>query len=113
MRIYTSANDPLDFCSKCFPLSEDKARELYANLGDGPDGRGNCFGYAEEHPDYDGENYHCCSCGKRLTALDSFVIRPDPERKGNYIVSQDSFVIGGSFLSIQNARDYIRAEILR
>lgn len=50
-RIYTSQSDPLDFCLACFP-SEDEAREQYGNLGDGPDGRGNCFSYEEgAHPD--------------------------------------------------------------
>ncbi len=32
-RIFTSASDPIDFCSKCFP-----------------DNRGDCFGYDHIHP---------------------------------------------------------------
>lgn len=66
MRIYTSNSDPLDFCKKCFP-SEQEAVERYAGLGDGPDGRGNCFGYDDEHPDYDEEGYRCEQCRVELT----------------------------------------------
>lgn len=60
-RIYTSDNDPLDFCKDCYP-SEDVAIKLYGNQGDGPDGRGNCFGHDAEHPDYQGEDYKCTTC---------------------------------------------------
>ena len=70
MRIYTSTNDPLDFCKKCFP-SEDEANDRYENLGDGPDGRGNCFGYEEDHPDYCGLNYKCVQCGVLLKDIDN------------------------------------------
>jgi hypothetical protein len=65
-RIYTSCSDPLDFCQRCFP-SEARAERAYGDVGDGPDGRGNCFGYDAEHPSYDGEDYTCERCGKRLT----------------------------------------------
>lgn len=65
MRIYTGWNDALDFCKSCFP-SEAEARKRY-NHGTGPDGRGNCFGYDDMHPDYDGEGYRCEKCGKMLT----------------------------------------------
>ena len=44
MRIYTSQSEPLDFCKECAP-SERHAMEEFGNCGDGPDGRGNCFGY--------------------------------------------------------------------
>ena len=44
MRIYTSANDPLDFCKRHFP-SEAAAELRYGNLGAGPDRRGNCFAW--------------------------------------------------------------------
>lgn len=64
-RIYNSLSEPIDFCKKCFP-SEAEAEEDYGNLGDGPDGRGNCFGYDCEHPDYSGEDYECENCGKLL-----------------------------------------------
>lgn len=70
-RIFTSQNDPLDFCAKCFP-SEQTAWDRYRTLGDGPDGRGNCFGYNEDHPAYeDDDNYYCELCNKRLTAKDN------------------------------------------
>lgn len=64
-RIYTSESDPLDFCAKCFP-SEAAARRKYGNLGDGPDGRGNCFSYDDDHPPYDNEEYSCHSCSALL-----------------------------------------------
>jgi len=69
MRIYTSANDPLDFCKRHTP-SEKTAEKRYGNVGDGPDGRGNCFAYDAEHPDYDGE-HKCRSCGRVLDETDS------------------------------------------
>jgi len=72
MRIYTSANDALDFCKSCFPKDKDRAYDKYGNLGDGPDDRGNCFSYDEEHPEYDGLDtpYECECCGKTLTSED-------------------------------------------
>lgn len=72
-RIYTSESEPLDFCKRCFPKTEEKAFELYGNVGDGPDNRGNCFGYDCEHPPYsdDGwDDYHCEKCKKKLTSND-------------------------------------------
>lgn len=71
-RIYTSANDPLDFCRKCFPKTEDAAKEEFGDVGEGPDGRGNCFDYDAFHPDYEGLGYKCCSCRKELTEEDDF-----------------------------------------
>lgn len=70
-RIYTGDNSPLDFCQKHFP-TEEEAKKLYGK-GEGPDGRGNCFGYDDDHPDYDGENYHCHQkgCEKLLTGVDN------------------------------------------
>jgi hypothetical protein len=75
-RIYDSANDPHDFCRACFP-DEDSAKELFANLGDGPDGRGNCYGYDAEHPPYSDEAelgsehaYRCEKCRRPLTYRD-------------------------------------------
>lgn len=69
-RIYTSASDPLDFCRRCFP-TEAAARARYGHVGEGPDGRGDCFGYDAEHPDYAGENYHCKKCRRALTDADN------------------------------------------
>lgn len=69
-RIYTSTSDPIDFCRGHFPKTE-KAALRYANMGDGPDGRGNCFGYDAEHPDYPDEGYKCHVCGKELTEVDN------------------------------------------
>jgi hypothetical protein len=66
VRIWTSDNDALDFHTRCAP-SEEVARKRYANRGDGPDGRGNCFGYDDDHPSYDGEGYRCTTCKKPLT----------------------------------------------
>jgi hypothetical protein len=64
-RVYTSENDALDFCSRHMP-GEAKARVLFGNKGDGPDGRGNCFEHGAEHPPYDDEMYRCHTCGCRL-----------------------------------------------
>jgi hypothetical protein len=70
-RIYTSQSDPLDFCNVHFPKSEEIAFKKYGNLGDGPDGRGNCFGYDADHPSYDDDPgwYRCEICKKKLTDL--------------------------------------------
>jgi len=66
-RIYTSQSDPLDFCIDDFPKTEADAFGWYGYLGDGPDGRGNCFSWDDDHPDYDeDEMYHCHICKKRL-----------------------------------------------
>ena len=65
MRIYTSENTPLDFCTACFP-PETVARNRYGNLGDGPDDRGNCFDWDADHPPYDENGYQCCGCGELL-----------------------------------------------
>jgi hypothetical protein len=69
-RVYDSANDPHDFCKKCFP-SEASAQAQFGDVGDGPDGRGNCYGYDAEHPDYDGTDYRCEKCDVALTMLDN------------------------------------------
>lgn len=68
-RIYSSASDPLDFHVACFP-TEDEAEELYGNVGDGPDDRGNCFSYDSEHPDYEEMGYRCQACHEPLTSDD-------------------------------------------
>ena len=69
-RIYTSANDPVDFCKKHFPKEAD-AHEEFGNVGEGPDGRGNCFDYEAYHPDYEGNQYVCKECDKELTDEDN------------------------------------------
>lgn len=69
-RVFTSANDPLDFCADCFPKTEQSAWDEYADMGEGPDGRGNCFAYDSDHPAYDCEDYKCCKCGKQLDVED-------------------------------------------
>jgi hypothetical protein len=71
-RIYTSASNPLDFCLVHYPKTEQRAFKAFGNRGDGPDGRGNCFGYDAEHPPYeDGEIYHCFTCKRKLTEKDN------------------------------------------
>lgn len=69
-RIYSSVSDPVDFCKDCFP-DEDDATDQYGNVGDGPDGRGNCFGYNADHPPYEGEGYTCEVCNKLLGEEDN------------------------------------------
>jgi len=74
MRIYTSTNDPLDFCKRCFPKTESEAFSVYGNLGDGPDNRGNCFDYDADHPNYDDfDDYRCEKCRKRLIEKDNYM----------------------------------------
>jgi hypothetical protein len=70
-RIYTSQSDPIDFCNRCFPQTEKDAFQRYGQLGDGPDSRGNCFGYQDDHPDYSELDYTCEKCGKLLTDRDN------------------------------------------
>jgi|LakMenEpi03Aug12_release.lakeMendotaPanAssembly.Ray.scaffolds.fasta_scaffold3091162_1 hypothetical protein len=70
-RIYDSASNPIDFCHRHFPKSEEDAFDLYGNGDDGPDDRGNCFGYDCEHPDYQDSHYRCHVCSSLLTAQDN------------------------------------------
>lgn len=72
-RIFTSRNDPLDFCKRCFP-GEKTAQARYSALGDGPDDRGNCFDYDAEHPSYDEQfpAYKCATCGHKLGEKDNY-----------------------------------------
>ncbi len=69
-RVYSSANDPLDFCEYCFP-DEDAALGVYGDVGAGPDERGNCFAYEADHPDYEYEDYLCTECQAPLTEDDN------------------------------------------
>lgn len=71
-RIYSSANDPLDFCKRCFPKTESAAEKKYAQDGPGPDNRGNCFTYDADHPPYECEDYRCHKCNKLLTEVDNY-----------------------------------------
>lgn len=65
-RIYTSESYPVDYCNRCFPKTEAKAFVLHGHDGDGPDDRGNCFGYDCDHPDYSDTDYKCEKCGVQL-----------------------------------------------
>lgn len=70
MRIYTSTDQIIDLCRGCAAKTpESVAEQKWGHLGDGPDGRGNCFAYDVPAPDYDdGDHYACDLCGRRLTA---------------------------------------------
>ena len=73
-RICTSASYPIDFCIDCFP-DEETAEAEYGDVnktGSGPDDRGNCFCYDDEHPDYEETDYRCHSCRKKLTSEDNY-----------------------------------------
>lgn len=70
-RIYSSCNDPLDFCLRCW-VSEATAKKRYSTWGDGPDNRGNCFDYNADHPDYEGTGYTCTTCGRKLSSKDNY-----------------------------------------
>jgi hypothetical protein len=69
-RIYDSASNPVDYCKRCMP-GEKVAEERHGNVGDGPDGRGNCYGYNDDHPDYADEDYKCVKCRRKLGANDN------------------------------------------
>lgn len=69
-RICDSTSEPIDFCADCFPKSEDAAHDEFGDVGDGPDGRGNCFEYDTEHPSYEFEDYRCHRCKCQLTEDD-------------------------------------------
>jgi hypothetical protein len=70
MRIYDSHSDPHDFCRDCAP-SEAEADETFDTGEDGPDERGNCYGYDCEHPPYDDPSmYRCEECDRVLTDKD-------------------------------------------
>lgn len=68
-RIITSHGDLLDFCRYCYP-SPGGAYTTYAFLGDGHNGRGNCYEYDADHPDYVDEVYRCIHCEAFLTEED-------------------------------------------
>jgi hypothetical protein len=70
-RIYTSRSDPIDLCRYCFPKTETLAFHRYGHEGDGPDGRGNCFGYDAEHPDYVELLKRCDKCRRILESEDN------------------------------------------
>ena len=71
-RIFTSASDPIDFCRHCFPSEKSAAKDSrFNNDEEGPDGRGNCFGWDAEHPPYEGEDYKCHDCRSELTEQDN------------------------------------------
>ncbi len=71
-RVYDSTSGPIDFCKRHFP-TERQAELEFGDVGDGPDGRGNCFGYDCDHPDYedDPDMYKCYVCERVLTARDA------------------------------------------
>jgi hypothetical protein len=69
MRIYTSDNRPLDFCLACAPTEED-ALDDFGDVGEGPDGRGNCYAYDADHPPYETGDYHCHNCEDKLLDCD-------------------------------------------
>lgn len=70
-RIIDSESNCHDFCQVCMPDEQD-AERLFARGSDGPDGRGNCFGYDETlHPDYEEDDFECETCGCKLTAKDN------------------------------------------
>jgi hypothetical protein len=71
-RLTDSNSGPIDFCLGCFP-AEGEAAERYqfevkptAN-----DGRGDCFEYECDHPDYECDDYTCHMCGCELTRRDN------------------------------------------
>lgn len=71
-RVRSSGSDPVDYCLRCWPKTEELARKLHSHDGPGPDDRGDCFTYDDDHPDYDGEDYQCRKCRVILTGEDNY-----------------------------------------
>ncbi len=69
-RIYDSTSCPHDFCGDCMPNGED-AFNRFGRGPDGPDNRGNCYGYDADHPDYDECDYYCQDCQGQLYSEDN------------------------------------------
>jgi hypothetical protein len=65
-RLRNTQSDPIDLCCSCW-LPEAKAFEQYGHGPDGPDGRGNCYTYDDDAPDYDEAGYICENCRRPLT----------------------------------------------
>lgn len=59
-RIYDEDNNALDFCRGCMP-TKTEAIQLYGKNAD----------INANHPDYDGEDYDCETCGEPLTGKDN------------------------------------------
>lgn len=70
-RLYDSCSNPYDFCQRHFP-DEEAALAQFGNVGDGPDGRGNCFSYDDDHPPYADTDYRCATCNRLLRAADDY-----------------------------------------
>ena len=68
-RVRNGFSDPIDFCKKHMP-SEAAAKRRYG-AGEGPDNRGNCFVYDDDHPPYEDETYRCQTCNKLLGEKDN------------------------------------------
>lgn len=70
MRVRTSSNEPLDFCRFCRPSEARAVREYSDPAKAGPDGRGDCFAFDDDHPEYEGADVRCVTCGWELTNED-------------------------------------------
>ncbi len=111
-RIYTSQSNPLDFCRDCFP-PEAEARALYGDLGAGPDGRGNCFGYDDAHPAYAGENYRCVTCGRPLGDDDDDPAPARAEKRLAYFLLETEKTRRGHWgpcIAVENEPGYYRTD---
>lgn len=71
-RLTDSNSGPVDFCRDCFPCEGDAAeRYQFAVNPNANDGRGDCFEYECDHPDYECDDYTCHLCGCELTRRDN------------------------------------------
>ncbi len=68
-RVYASNSDPIDYCRTCFYALAYVLHGLH-ETGEGPDDRGDCFGYDCDHPEYEDTDYTCWNCGRHLTSRD-------------------------------------------
>ena len=77
-RIYASNSDPHDYCLRCYPDEGSVTWHRLQNMGDGPDGRGDCFDADSDHPSYREDEYRCFACNRKLTSKDDYLPSSDP-----------------------------------
>jgi len=69
-RIHATDATCYDYCLDCWHhagYADEAAAHADHQRGDGPDGRGDCFGHDCPHPPYEDDEYLCAACGVALT----------------------------------------------
>jgi hypothetical protein len=68
-RVIASNSDCIDYCKECF-IDSQTAEEVWGDIGEAEDNRGNVFEFDAVHPDYEDGDYECHECCKPLTKKD-------------------------------------------